>query len=233
MELALQTKMLRVLQENRVLGVGEDHEKKVNVRIVAASNRDLEQMVQKNKFRADLFHRLNVLSIQVPPIRQRQSDLKALVGHFLEKYRSLADSGARTIDSDFLEALSHIQMPGNVRQLENLVRQALVHKATDSPLHLGDLSAGVLRQLFDFGENSSVQKIERTKPFDSETLSKSLEYVLETNDWNLRRSLEKCERQAFEAAIKRAHGNQAEIARLLGITPRSVYNKIQKYQLKC
>ena len=89
LEVALQTKLLRVLQENRVLGVGEDHEMEVSARVVAATNRDLDQMIRQNKFRADLFHRLNVLSIQVPPLRERPDDLAPLVEHFLQKHRSL------------------------------------------------------------------------------------------------------------------------------------------------
>ena len=101
LELALQTRLLRVLQENRVLGVGEDREVEVIVRVVAASNRDLEQMIQQNKFRADLFHRLNVLSIQVPPLRDHPDDLVSLVEHFLQKYHSFTPIGALTVGADF------------------------------------------------------------------------------------------------------------------------------------
>jgi two-component system, NtrC family, response regulator PilR len=232
LEVALQTKLLRVLQENRVLGVGDDHEVAVSVRVVAASNRDLEQMIQQKKFRPDLFHRLNVLTIRVPPLRQRPNDLEPLVKHFLEKYRSLAPLGTHTVDSDFLEALSQIELPGNVRQLENLVREALVCKATESPLHLGDLSVEVLRQLGEPSESPVAQGGETTDVLNSKTLTKSLVSILEANDWNLRRSLEKCERQALEAAMERTRGNRSETARLLGITTRSVYTKVHKYGLK-
>ena len=232
LDFALQSRLLRVLQENRVLSVGEDREVEVSVRVVAATNRDLEQMMQQNKFRADLFHRLNVLSIQVPPLRERPDDLAPLVEHFLEKYRSLTAPAARTVDADFLEALRQIELPGNVRQLENLVRQALVQKATDLPLSLSDLSIEILRQLLEPGENPTVPEAKMTDAFNSETLAKFLINILEANDWNLRRSMANCERQALEAAMKRTRGNQSEIARLLGITARSVYNKIHKHRLK-
>jgi DNA-binding NtrC family response regulator len=232
LEVALQTKLLRVLQENRVLGVGEDHEVAVSVRVVAASNRDLEQMIQQKKFRPDLFHRLNVLTIQVPPLRERPNDIEPLVKHFLERYRSLASPGTQTVDSDFLEALSQIELPGNVRQLENLVREALVRKATASPLHLGDLSVEVLRQLAEPDESPVAQAGETTDVLNFKTLTKSLGDIMEANDWNLRRSLESCERRALQAAMKRTLGNQSETARLLGITTRSVYTKVHKYGLK-
>ncbi len=232
LDFALQNRLLRVLQENRVLGVGEDREVDVSVRIVAATNRDLEQMMRQNKFRPDLFHRLNVLSVQVPPLRERLDDLPPLVEHFLQKYRSLTTPTAQTVDADFLEALRQSELPGNVRQLENLVRQALVRKATDLPLSLGDLSFEILRQLLEPGENPATQKGEPTNVSNSQTLTKPLVGVLEANDWNLRRSLENCERQALEAAMKRTRGNQSEIARQLGITARSVYNKVHKYRLK-
>jgi DNA-binding NtrC family response regulator len=232
LDVGLQNRLLRVLQENRILGVGEDREVEVSVRVVAATNCDLEQMMRQNKFRADLFHRLNVLSIQVPPLRERPDDLAPLVEHFLQKYRYLTSPASQTVDADFLEALRHIELPGNVRQLENLVRQALIRKATDLPLSLGDLSLELLRQLLEPEENPAARKTETVDVLNPETLTSAFVRVLEANDWNLRRSLENCERQALEAAMKRTRGNQSEIARLLGITPRSVYNKVHKYHLK-
>lgn len=147
LEPALQTRLLRVLQENRVLGVGEDREVGVNVRVVAASNRNLELMVQQNKFRAGLFHRLNVLSVQVPPLRDHPDDLVPLIQHFLQKHRSLTPVGAFIVGADFSEALHHVELPGNVRQLENLVWQALVRKTTSLPLGISDLPLDVLQQL--------------------------------------------------------------------------------------
>jgi DNA-binding NtrC family response regulator len=231
LDLALQSRLLRVLQENRVLAVGEDREVEVSVRVVAATNHNLDQLMQQNKFRPDLFHRLNVLSISVPPLRERPDDLAPLVEHFLQKYRLLTAPAPQKADADFLEALRQIELPGNVRQLENLVRQALVAKTTDLPLNLSDLSVEILRQLLQPEENTPAHKTELVDLFNSETFTSSFVRILEANDWNLRRSLENCERQALEAAIRRTRGNQSEIARLLGITPRSVYNKVHKYRL--
>jgi len=231
LEVSLQTRLLRVLQENRVLGVGEDREARVSVRVVAASNRDLEQMIKQNKFRADLYHRLNVLSIQVLPLRDRPDDLAPLVQHFLQKHRSLTSIGTITAGDDFLEALRQIELPGNVRQLENIVCQALVRKATDLPLSISDLPVEILLQLSGTEEEPMARKPD-VNLLDSQTLVNSLVRLLEANDWNLARSLESCERHALEAAMERMRGNQSQTARLLGITARSVYNKVRKYQLK-
>src|SRR5215831_6677459 len=136
---ALQAKLLRVLQEHRVLGIGDDHEVAVNVRIIAATNRSLDAMVQQRTFRADLFHRLHVLAIHIPPLRERPADLKPLIEHFLEKYQGLRPTGALSADPEFIEALTQLQLPGNARQLENLVRWALIHKNDDTSLTLRDL----------------------------------------------------------------------------------------------
>jgi two-component system, NtrC family, nitrogen regulation response regulator GlnG len=230
LEVSLQTKLLRVLQESRVLGVGEDCEAKVSVRVVAASNRDLEQMIKQNKFRADLFHRLNVLSIQVQPLRERPGDLAPLVQHFLQKHQSLTSLGKLTAGDDFLEALGKIELPGNVRQLENFVCQALVRKATDLPLSISDLPLEILLQLSGT-EGEPVALRPDVNFLDSQILVNSFVRVLEANGWNLARSLESCERQALEVAMERTQGNQSETARLLGITARTVYNKMRKYKL--
>jgi DNA-binding NtrC family response regulator len=232
LEVALQTRLLRVLQENRVLGVGEDHEAAVSVRVVAASNRDLEQMIQQNRFRPDLFHRLNVLSVDVPPLRDRPEDLAPLLEHFLHKYQSLATAGAPVAGTDFLEALGQVELPGNVRQLENLVRQVLVRKTTNLPLSISDLPVEILLQLFGNAEAPGTGETERLNGADSSTLLTSVIHLLDANGWHLPRSMEICERHALEAAMERTRGNQSETAKLLGITPRSVYNKLRKHRLR-
>jgi DNA-binding NtrC family response regulator len=232
MEIALQTRLLRVLQENRVLGVGEDREAQVSVRVVAASNRDLQQMIQQNRFRADLFHRLNVLSVHVPPLRDRPEDLAPLLEHFLQKYRSLNLAGALAAGADFLEVLRQVELPGNVRQLENLVCQVLVRKATNLPLSISDLPVEILLQLLGSEETPGARNLDQLKSIDSNALLTSVIHLLEATGWNLPRSMAICERHALEAALGRTQGNQSETARLLGITPRSVYNKLRKHKMK-
>jgi DNA-binding NtrC family response regulator len=227
---ALQTKLLRVLQDGRVLGVGEDRDVKVDVRVVAATNRNLEEMGAQSKFRADLFHRLNVLSIKVPPLRERLDDLAPLTEHFLDKYSSLCCGSRPEVGRDFLDALRQVSLPGNVRQLENIVRQALVRRRTEAPLGLYDLPVEAWQQLSDDGETSQHEG-EGSGDLDVHVIAEYVRVLLDANGWNLSRSLACCEREAVEAAMRRAHGNQSESARLLGITPRSVYNKMRKYRV--
>jgi DNA-binding NtrC family response regulator len=238
---ALQAKLLRVLQEHCVLGIGEDREIPVSIRIIAATHRDLGTMVQQRHFRADLFHRLNVLAIHIPPLRERPSDLKPLIEHFLYKYQALRPDGPLVMASDFVEACTRLTFPGNVRQLENLVRWVLINKRDHSPLNLRDFPVAIWEELSERGEgpaleSAPVQGEVDVEPHFRETPSQDihayLTTLLERNSGNLARSLEHCERLLLEVALHKAHGNQSHVARLLGITPRSVYNKMRKYRLR-
>jgi DNA-binding NtrC family response regulator len=236
----LQAKLLRVLQEHRVLGVGDDHEVAVNVRIIAATHRNLASMVQQGTFRVDLFHRLNVLAIHIPPLRERPADLKPLIEHFLEKHQGLRPAGALATTPEFVEALTQLPFPGNARELENLVRWVLVHKDDATPLTLRDLPWDIWQQLSQPGREpgdqsapASGEPASQTPPPQScqQEMLASVVHLLDKNDWNLARALHDCERLFLEAALHKAHGNQSHVARLLGITPRSVYNKVHKYHL--
>jgi transcriptional regulator with PAS, ATPase and Fis domain len=240
LDAALQAKLLRVLQENRVLGVGEDREVAVSVRIIAATNRDLDAMVQQGKFRADLFHRLHVLAIHIPPLRERPADLKPLLEHFLQKYHCLKPTGSLAVDPEFIDALTQLEWPGNARQLENVVRWVLVNKDDDTSLNLRDLPLEILQQVSEQGQRLRVS----SEPADAgkglqqstqealhQDIPVSMGNLLDLNGWNLSQSLQYCERLLLAAALHKAHGNQSQTARLLGITPRSVYNKVHKYHL--
>jgi transcriptional regulator with GAF, ATPase, and Fis domain len=237
----LQTKLLRVLQENRVLGVGEDQEVAVDVRVIAATNRELDKMVGDKKFRADLFHRLNVLSIHIPPLRERPTDVGPLIDHFLKSCRGLNPVAFLAAASDFIKALTKIELPGNVRQLENLVRQAVVNKDDASPLNLSDLPIEVWRQLSEQRESRSLgsealkeEKMSAEFPLENppQVAPAYLAQLLDNNSWSLSRSLQYCEKLFLEAALHRSQGNQSQTARLLGITPRSVYNMVRKHNLR-
>jgi transcriptional regulator with GAF, ATPase, and Fis domain len=236
---ALQAKLLRVVQERRVLTVGEEHERPVNVRILAATNRELPELVRQGKFRADLFHRLNIVSVRVPPLRERPENLWPLADFFLAKHRWMRATGALTVSKEFVEALVQADLPGNVRELENLVCRALVHKATDTPLGLGDLPAEVLERLCAPSRAAS-QQGSAPAPADApsgpgsapeDELPERWLRLPDRNEGSLWRSLESCERALLAAALERTHGNQSQAARMLGITPRSVYNKVHKYRL--
>lgn len=231
----LQAKFLRVLQERRVLGVGFDHDVPVDVRVIAATNRSLDQMIESGEFREDLYHRLNVLSITIPPLRERQEDLQPLVEHFLKKYSSLNRFGTSAVHSDFVHGLMQLQLTGNVRQLENLVRNALLHKVDDSPLGLADLSPSVWKDLsLDVPITQQLEEKVRLIAQTKRTVDDQSYFtrILDVNEWSLAKSLEYCERLLLKSALQLAKGNQTQTARLIGITPRSVYNKVHKLKIE-
>ena len=238
----LQAKLLRVLQENRVLAVGDEHEVTVSVRVVAATNRNLIEMVRQGGFRADLFHRLNVLGVRVPALRERHADIQPLIQFFLVKHRLLRPSSSVPVSPDFVEALKLVELPGNVRQLESLVCHALVNKETETPLGLSDLPMEILRQLSSGKEQAAPAPGAPTAPagmIDQPAPSHSPKEgadlwadLLDVNGGSLVRSLNCCERALLAVALRRARGNQSQTARLLGITPRSVYNKVRKHLLQ-
>jgi transcriptional regulator with GAF, ATPase, and Fis domain len=236
----LQAKLLRVLQEHCVLGVGEDAEIPVDVRIIAATNRDLHAMVQQGRFRGDLFHRLNILPIYIPPLRERPEDLTPLIKHFLEKHRLLKPLWSPAVGADFLDAMRQLELLGNARQLENLVRWVLVNKEDDAPLNLRDLPLDVWQQLSAQGKLLSVPPQARNGGANAQNSALEAQQqgmpayfadLLGINGWNLSQFLEFCEKILLEATLHKADGNQSQAARLLGITPRSVYNKLHKHRL--
>jgi two-component system response regulator PilR (NtrC family) len=226
---SLQAKLLRVLQEDRVLAVGYDKEVPIDVRVIAATNKNLEAMVREGSFREDLYHRLNVLSIHVPALRERQEDLGPLIKHFLRKYSSLNQSSVTAVDADFLDAVHRMKLSGNARQLENIVRRALLNATGKSSLSLNDLSTAEWQQLAT-DSNGGVGSIENKS--DSADPAAGFSEILDLNDWNLSKSLDYCERALLQCALQFTRGNQSQTARLMGITPRSVYNKIQKHNLR-
>ena len=236
LDLAMQTKLLRVVQDGRVLGLGDDHESPVDVRVLAATNRDLDVMVRERRFRADLYHRLAVLSVHIPPLRERPADIAPLVHHFLAKHRHLGSSAPLDVGDDFVMALREADLPGNVRQLENIVRRAIVSKDDMTPFGLRDLPPEIWSHVSQESADQ-VPNVENVDGEDSPRASRAdlrsldLSRILARNGWNLSRSLASCERSLVEVALRAAHGNQSEAARLLGITPRCVYNKLRKHQL--
>jgi DNA-binding NtrC family response regulator len=238
----LQGKLLRVLQEHRVLGLGEDHEVPVDVRIIAATNRNLEEMVRQGAFRADLFHRLNVLSVRVPALRERPDDIEPLIRHFLAACAREGTGRALSPTDAFLDALKSVSLPGNIRQLENLVRRACLVSQDDARVRLNALPAELLCQLAPGGDVAAVeqevpapvrpQTHESTAAPRTDAGGPALDpvAVLQAHSWNLERSLDFCEQKIVTAALGLSSGNRSRAAKMLGISPRSIFNKMRRHR---
>src|ERR1044071_6478065 len=207
----LLAQLLRVIQERRVLGVGDDREVCVSVRVVAATNRDLGGLVRQGNFREDLFHRLNTLSVHLPPLRQRTDDIEPLVEHFLDRHRRPGPAGeSLSAGPEFIDALKLMRLPGNSRELEHLVARVAGCRETAGPLGLLDLPAEAWRELA-VGESHAPTPEEAEAPQTSpEELRAQLARVLDENGWNLTscaRSSRACSTRT--AGTSRARSNTA------------------------
>jgi len=213
---ATQVKLLRVLQDRQFERLGGTETLDADVRFVTATHRDLEGLVKAGKFREDLFYRLNVITLSVPPLRARKGDVEALALHFCDSV-ALANGRSRTmLDADALALLESHDFPGNVRQLQNFVERLVVMgtgpriSAADVKRELGR-AAGAL----GFAEVSGL-----TPKLDLDQSALELEVTLK-----------KAERRALERALKSAAGNKNVAARLLGISRRSLYYKLEEHGL--
>ncbi len=239
LDLALQGKLLRVLQERRVLALGHDEEMPVDVRVIAATHRDLADLERRHLFRADLLHRLNVLSVRMPALRERPEDVEPLVRHFMARCADAPES-AVAASPDFVLALRRVELPGNVRQLENVVCRAMVSWTRGDPLRLRDLPPELWQKLAQPAGPPSEPESDPPADRESKAASSAADGeapalldavgVLQASSWHLGRALDLCEQRIVKAALGVSRGNRSRAARLLGISPRSIFNKLRKYQ---
>ena len=150
----MQVKLLRVLQDGELKPVGGTETKHVDVRLIAATNRDLYQLVKDGKFREDLYYRLNVISLQVPPLRERMEDIPLLAYHFLGRYAEKTGKKVTKISVDAIQSLQEYQWVGNVRELENVIERAVVLTTSDT-ITARDLPPGLLGQIFYLSEEGN------------------------------------------------------------------------------
>jgi transcriptional regulator with PAS, ATPase and Fis domain len=222
----LQAKLLRVLQTETVIPLGEDREIPVNVRVIAATNRCLEQMVEKGEFREDLFYRLNVVRFRIPPLRERPADISSHIRQFLERHRDICRFPVDGVSPDFEAAIRKARLPGNARQLENIIKAALLSKNEPGPLDLADCPEEVWAELA-----TEIRPPRLGPAVESSSLEEAIAQTLRSNGWSLDRAIRTCERIMVQSALSETRGNQAATARLLGITSRSVYNKLRRHRL--
>ena len=206
--LNIQTKLLRVLQDGEVWPVGSEKPEKVNVRIIAATNRDLKKLVDENKFREDLWYRLNVFRIHIPPLRERREDIEVLFGYFLEKLSKKFNKRIGGVEDGVLKIFKNYFWPGNVRQLQNEVEKLIILLPDGGRITTSMISGEILE-----GDG------EKRGEFFS-------------GGFNLKRELSNFERSLIERALRECNGNRTRAAKMLSITRQSLIQKLKKYGIK-
>jgi len=209
--LSLQSKLLRVLQEKTFTRVGGIENIDVNIRLVAATNADLEKIMKEGKFREDLYYRLNVIPIYIPPLRDRIEDLGALTDHFIEKYSKKNEREIKGISEDARLAFINYDWPGNVRELENAIENAII-MCDGNVIGIDDIP-GYLHAHVTKTENFN-ELIEFEKGF------------------SFKNEIESYEKEIIRQALIKSKGNKTKAARILGFTLRTLRNKANKYKLK-
>lgn len=205
MPLLMQVKLLRVLQEKEIEPIGADKPESVDVRIIAATNKDLLSLVEQGKFRHDLYYRLNVVMLDIPPLRERKSDTPLLIEHFLEKLTKETGISVEGIEQKAMDALLSYSWPGNIRELRNVLERALYVKH-DSFIAIQDLPAEFLE----------------AKPVSEQSGEGA---------GTLKRAVEQAEALAIRRAIMEAKGDKRIAAKRLGISKSSLYAKLVRYQI--
>lgn len=245
MDLSLQVKILRVLQEKEIERVGGTGTKKVDVRVIAATNRDLEEEVAKGRFREDLYYRLNVIPLHLPPLRERGGDVLLLANHFLEMFCKKKGRAPLTLSPDARRILSAYSWPGNVRELVNFMERMSI--LTDgNVITPQDLPAKILDQVGDLEllpepqatAASSVPlqaEVISTASLDGETVTGVFHWptlsVLEEKGLNLKEFLEKMESMLIDEALQKADGVKNQAAEFLGIKRTTLIEKLKKRNL--
>lgn len=205
MPLSMQVKLLRVLQEGEIRPVGSSSNKKVDVRIIAATNKDLRKEVAEQRFREDLFYRLNIIELQIPPLHERQDDIPLLCNHFVDKYSKELNRPVKGLTREALFALTRYDWPGQVRELENVIERAFLLCNGDY-ITLEDLPSQILSGMNENGDQESMESL---------------------NDAMLT-----FERNYIQHMLAITNRQKGETARLLGVDPSTLYRKMEKLGLR-
>lgn len=205
MPLNMQVKLLKVIQEKEIERIGGVKSKKIDIRILAATNQDLEEMVQKKTFREDLYYRLNVIKIVVPPLRSRKTDIPLLVDVIIKKLSKEMDKFVTEISPAAMECLQEHHWPGNIRELENVLERAFNLLDKEAKIEIKHLPPALMQK----GKNSFVNKA-----------------------YTLKQIIEEVEKNAIEKHLKETLGNKYQASKRLGISRTSLYEKIQRYGIE-
>jgi transcriptional regulator with GAF, ATPase, and Fis domain len=230
---ATQTKILRVLQSGTFERVGGNTPNKVDVRVIAATNKPLEEAVAARQFREDLFYRLNVVRIHIPPLRERREDVRLLVNYFLKKFARDQQTSPKSVSTGVIKALEHYHWPGNVRELENVVRRALVVSKGDAIL-LSELPPEIASQgATTMAGSSSTASINATGDAsgnDVVGLARRL-FQWARKDPKMK-IIPAVERELVIQSLKETNGNQVQAAKMLGITRATLRKRIEKFGIQ-
>lgn len=203
---ALQLRLLRVLQEGEVKPVGANKSIKVDVRVIAATNKILEDEVEQGNFRKDLYYRLNVFPITLPPLRERKEDIPDLINYFIKKYSKRINKSVKGIDKNTLNLLSNAQFPGNIRELENEIERAVTMVADNAEISKKELS---------------IRFHNPPKKFHTD----------EDDGRNLKEQVELLEKSLIRQALQTTNGNILKAAKLLGLSRPGLHKKLKRFQI--
>jgi two-component system nitrogen regulation response regulator GlnG len=238
MPLTTQTKILRVLQEGEISRVGNNQSIKTDVRIIAATNKDLWQAVQRKEFREDLFYRLNVVRLNLPPLRERSSDIPLLVAYFLNKFRLKQPTGPSQIADEALAAIQRHPWPGNVRELENCIQRAMV-LASGNTITLANLPEEIAKGTRPAAESSppapaaDAPSTAKAAPVAGQNeLAHAVEVLFEFARREKEKLLPAVERELIRRALAETSGNQVQAAKLLGMTRATLRKRVDKFGIQ-
>jgi len=203
--LGVQVKLLRVLQEQKIERLGATENFDIDVRIIAATHQDLELKIKEGTFREDLYYRLNIVSVKIPPLRERREDILQLIEHFISKYSKENNKDDIEISREAVDLLMKYNYPGNVRELENIIERAVV-LCRDNIITLSDIP-------------NSIRGFKQ-------------EEIITSSDVTLADQVEALEKKLIYDALDKSNGNQTLAAKMLGLTERNIRYKIQKYGIK-
>ncbi|SDO83772.1 sigma-54-dependent transcriptional regulator [Desulforhopalus singaporensis] len=218
----IQTKLLRVLQEREIKPVGGTTTSRINVRIIAATNRILEEEIENGNFRKDLFYRLAVVPLRVPPLRERKNDVPLLVEYFLKKYSQLLGKEIQEISSYALQVLMNYDFPGNVRELENIIERGVALESSNI----------ILPESLSFAGNiSSTLNHGTAEPWEHETLLRAADNEEQLYELGIEKVIANLEKRLISHALARTNNSKMKAADLLKISFRSLRYKVKKYGL--
>ena len=218
--LTLQPKLLRFLQEGEIHPIGDSQPQRVNVRVIAATNAELERAVAEGRFREDLFHRINVIRIQVPPLRQRREEIPALINHYLGQYQQESAKSDIRLSEETVDLMVVYDWPGNVRQLCNEMRRIVTYAESGTIVNPDALSSEIMRANRDL--ETSIESI------PTSTRKQAPPIKISEDVTTLGEAVEELERRMIQEALRRSSGNIARAAKELGLSRKGLYLKMDR-----